>query len=81
VINAVQPHVAVDDGLTSTSLAALGAELSSLRADDVTFFTIPTAGTGQSHDGQSIVNLDWVALPGVREAFRSGDFRGVAPDA
>jgi LCP family protein required for cell wall assembly len=79
VINAVQPHVAVDDGLTSTSLAALGAELSSLRADDVTFFTIPTSGTGQSANGQSIVNLNWEALPAVQEAFRSDTLDVFAP--
>jgi LCP family protein required for cell wall assembly len=69
VINAVQPHVAVDDGLTFDRLATLGVELSTLRADDVTFFTIPTVGTGQSPDGQSIVNLNWEALRGLQEAF------------
>jgi hypothetical protein len=70
VIQAVQPHVAVDDGLTSGALAALGAELNGVRSEDVTFFTVPTTGTGTSADGQSIVNLDWAALPGVQEAFR-----------
>jgi LCP family protein required for cell wall assembly len=78
VINAVQPHVAVDDGLTPGSLAALGVEISGLRAEDVTFFTIPTAGTGRSHDGQSIVNLDWEAIPGVQEGFRSDTLDVVA---
>jgi hypothetical protein len=79
VINAVQPHVAVDDGLTSVSLAALAAELSALRADDVTFFTIPTSGTGQSEDGQSIVNLNLEALPGVQDAFRSDTLDRLVP--
>jgi LCP family protein required for cell wall assembly len=79
VIGAVQPHVAVDDGLTPGALVALGAELSALRAGDVTFFTIPTDGTGRSEDGQSIVNLNWEALPGVQEAFRSDTLDVVAP--
>jgi LCP family protein required for cell wall assembly len=78
LITAVQPHLAVDDGLTSGSLAALGAELSQLRSDDVTFFTVPTTGTGTSADGQSIVNLDWSALPGVQEAFRADNLETVA---
>jgi LCP family protein required for cell wall assembly len=79
VIGAVQPHVAVDDGLTSGAVAALGAELSELRSEDVTFFTVPTAGTGTSPDGQSIVNLDWAALPGVQEAFRADAVESVVP--
>jgi hypothetical protein len=79
LITAVQPHVAVDDGLTSGSLAGLGAELSQLRSEDVTFFTVPTTGTGTSPDGQSIVNLDWAALPGLQEAFRADTLETVAP--
>jgi LCP family protein required for cell wall assembly len=81
VIEAIRPHVAVDDGLTSVELAALGAELSGLRSTDVTFFTIPTAGTGTSDDGQSIVNLDWDALPGVQEGYRSDTLEAVATAA
>jgi LCP family protein required for cell wall assembly len=71
VVQAVQPHVAVDEGFTSGNVAQLGAELSGLRSADVTFFTIPTLGTGTSSDGQSIVNLDWAALPGMQAAFQA----------
>jgi anionic cell wall polymer biosynthesis LytR-Cps2A-Psr (LCP) family protein len=80
VIQAVQPHVAVDDGLTAGALAALGAELNGLRSEDVAFFTVPTAGTGTSADGQSIVNLDWAALPGVQEAFRADTMETITPE-
>ncbi|MBX0299893.1 LCP family protein [Cryobacterium sp. 1639] len=78
VIQAVQPHVAVDDGLTTGDLGMLAAQLSGLRSEDVQFFTIPTTGTGTSADGQSIVNLDWAALPGVQEAFRADAVETVA---
>jgi LCP family protein required for cell wall assembly len=78
LITAVQPHLAVDDGLTSGTLAGLGAELSQLNSDDVTFFTVPTTGTGRSPDGQSIVNLDWAALSGLQDAFRSDTLEAVA---
>ncbi|MGY4859459.1 LCP family protein [Cryobacterium sp. AP23] len=80
VIQAIQPHVAVDDGLTSGALAALGAELNGVRSEDVSFFTVPTAGTGTSPDGQSIVNLDWAALPGVQEAFRADTMEAITPE-
>jgi LCP family protein required for cell wall assembly len=79
LLNAVQPHVAVDDGLTSGAVVALGSELSGLQAEDVSFFTIPTSGTGTSPDGQSIVNINWDALPGVQDAFRADTLDAWAP--
>jgi LCP family protein required for cell wall assembly len=79
LLNAVQPHVAVDDGLTSGAVIALGSELSGLQAEDVTFFTIPTSGTGTSPDGQSIVNINWDALPGVQDAFRADTLHAWVP--
>jgi LCP family protein required for cell wall assembly len=79
LVEAVQPHLAVDDGLTSGAVAALGAELSGLQAHDVNFFTIPTSGTGTSPDGQSIVILDWNALLGLQEAFSADSLSVVNP--
>ncbi|WP_181397199.1 LCP family protein [Cryobacterium arcticum] len=78
-IRALQTHIAVDNELSSVDLATLGVELANVRAGDITFFTIPTAGTGTSADGQSIVNLDWAALPGVQDAFWLDNLGGVAP--
>lgn len=71
LVSAVTPHLAVDDGLTLAYMAAIGVELRDLRADDVTFFTMPTTGTGTSPDGQSIVNIDWGKFEAVRTAFRN----------
>jgi LCP family protein required for cell wall assembly len=79
LIDAVTPHLAIDSSLSSTDLVTLGLELSAVRADDVTFFTIPTNGTGTSADGQSIVNLDWSALPTLQEAYRSDSLVGGLP--
>ena len=78
LIGAVTPHLAIDEELSSTDLVALGVELRDVRTDAVAFFTIPTAGTGTSADGQSIVNLDWTALPAVQDAFRADTLDGVA---
>ena len=71
VIEAVSPNLAIDEELSATDLVSLGVELRDVREGDVSFFTIPTAGTGTSADGQSIVNLDWTALPALQEAYRS----------
>lgn len=71
LVGAVTPHLAVDDGLSLAYLAGIGVELRDLRADDVTFFTLPTNGTGTSPDGQSIVNVDWGEFEAVRTAFQT----------
>ncbi|WEO78000.1 LCP family protein [Cryobacterium sp. SO2] len=79
VIGAVTPHLAIDNTLTTTDLATLGVQLRDVRSSDVTFFTIPTSGTGTSGDGQSIVNLDWAALPALQAAYQSDSVAAVAP--
>jgi LCP family protein required for cell wall assembly len=81
VIGAVTPHLAIDEELTSGDLAALGVAMRDVRAEDVSFFTIPTTGTGPGTgiEGHPIVNLDWAALPGLQEAFRSDTLGAVLP--
>jgi len=79
VVEAVSPNLAIDEELSATDLVGLGMELREVREGDVSFFTIPTIGTGTSADGQSIVNLDWDALPALQEAYRSDSLSGVVP--
>lgn len=66
--DAMKPYVAVDGGVTAGYLAELAVELRGSEAPR--FFTMPTAGTGTSDDGQSIVNVDWAALPALQKAFQ-----------
>ena len=70
VIDAVAPYLTVDAGLTSGYAAQLGFELREVRQDDISFFTVPTLGTGTSADGQSIVLLDEAGIAEVQAAFR-----------
>jgi len=76
IVGAVTPHVAIDDALTPADMIALGAQLGEVQSDDVSFFTIPTVGTGTTDDGQPVVNLDWAALPALRDAFRNDTLGG-----
>ncbi|HZK59789.1 MAG TPA: LCP family protein [Cryobacterium sp.] len=80
LLGAVAPHLAVDEGLTLGYLATSGLELRSIRPADVTFFTVPTDGTGTSADGQSIVNLDWNKLTAVKKAFQTDTLGGYKPE-
>jgi LCP family protein required for cell wall assembly len=69
VLDAVTPYLKVDAGLTSGYVAGLAVELRGVHKADITFFTMPTLGTGRSEDGQSIVLLDRVKLAEVDAGF------------
>jgi len=79
-VSAISPYLKVDESLDSGYVAGLGFELRSLRTEDITFFTVPTAGTGTSPDGQSIVNLDAEQLAVVQEAFRTDTLQNYTPE-
>ena len=76
--------MAVDEGFTIDDMQSLALEMRSLRSKDISFMTAPTAGTGMSNDGQSIVNLDPDADAALFEAF-AGDtveeYLGANPEA
>lgn len=69
---ALTPYLTFDAGLDLPAAVRLGFDMRKVRADDITFFTSPTLGTGTSADGQSIVIPDQTELERVREAFQSG---------
>ena len=50
--------VAVDESFTLNQMQSLALETRHLHSNDIAFMTVPTAGTGTSVDGQSIVTLD-----------------------
>lgn len=58
IVNDFSPYLTVDANLTSSALITLALELKEVRTEDIVFFTLPTAGTGRSGDGQSIVLLE-----------------------
>ena len=70
----------MDDGFNSAYLTSLAWELRELRQPQVTFFTMPTEGTGTSGDGQSIVNVDWEGLEAVREGFQTDTLSAYQPE-
>jgi polyisoprenyl-teichoic acid--peptidoglycan teichoic acid transferase len=79
LVNSIAPFLKVDQGLDSAYVAGLGLQMRSVRSGDMTFFTAPTAGTGTSSDGQSIVNIDWNKLPTLQEAFRTDTLDAYQP--
>jgi LCP family protein required for cell wall assembly len=61
-------YLTVDSAFTLTEAGSLAYSLRGVDAADMSFFTMPTAGTGTSGDGQSIVKLDPAATSGLRDA-------------
>lgn len=80
LVDAVAPYLTVDDGLDAGYIAGLAVEMRSVRPNDISFFTAPTAGIGTSADGQSIVNIDWGRIPELQQAFRADALDAYEPD-
>lgn len=64
--------VSLDAGFGASDLRDLAFEMRGLRGEDLTFLTVPTAGTGRSDDGQSIVLLDDAGAAELFTAMRDG---------
>jgi len=80
LVGAVAPYLAVDDGLNAAYVAGLAVQLRDVRVGDVTFFTLPTMGTGTSSDGQSIVIIDQDKLKAVQQSFQSDTLDAYQPE-
>lgn len=75
VIDTVSPFLSLDNGFDAATAAGLGLQLKNLRSSDIEMFTLPTAGSGTSPDGQSIELPDEQALVEIGEALRTNTFR------
>jgi LCP family protein required for cell wall assembly len=76
LIKTVLPHVTLDASFTVKSLENLAFTLRNTAPGRGVFFTLPTAGTGISPDGQSIVRQDPAATAALSAALGSGKLAG-----
>lgn len=72
-VAATSEYLSVDAGLSFARLVELGWSLRNVGADDLVTFTVPTAGSGTSPDGQSIVTLNSLEVTSLSQALRSDD--------
>lgn len=72
-VTATSRYLAVDAGLDFGTLVSLGWSLRDVRPDDLRTFTMPTAGSGTSADGQSYVMVNDGAVQSLSAALRSDD--------
>jgi LCP family protein required for cell wall assembly len=75
-VSSTSEYLSVDPGLTFPTLVDLGWSLRGIRPHDLETFTLPTAGSGTSPDGQSFVEVDRSELTSLTIALRSDDVEG-----
>lgn len=76
-IQTLAKYLAADSGLTAPVAGGLAFGLNGLKADAIRTLTLPTAGTGTSPDGQSIVRLDDARTAELRNALAADDVMAV----
>ena len=84
LLNVVSKSVAIDERLGLNDMREIAQSLQNLRANDITFLTAPTSGTGRSADGQSIVILDRAAFDPLSAAIANDtitDYIGANKDS
>ena len=79
LVASIAPFLTVDRGFDSAYVGGLALQLQSVRSDEMTFFTAPTAGIRSIQDGQSIVNVDWQEMPLLQKAFHDDTLEILQP--
>lgn len=72
-IGTLARYIAVDEGLTAPVAASLAFDYRGLKPDAIHTLTLPTAGTGRSPDGQSIVRVDEARTGVLSKALAADD--------
>ncbi|GAB2614424.1 LCP family protein [Pseudactinotalea suaedae] len=72
-LRTVAGSVAVDEGFTIAKMRSLALSLRDVLPSDLTFMTVPVAGTDTSSDGQSIVVLDQGPFDALMDVIASDD--------
>lgn len=80
LVEATTPYVAMDGDFGVGTMVGMGTSMSSVRAGDITSFTLPTAGIGTEGGGQSVVYVDWDELEEVQERFKNDELADYQPD-
>ncbi|MFY0407316.1 LCP family protein [Solicola sp. PLA-1-18] len=72
-LGAVTSNLTVDEDFTNGDIRGLAFAMRSLRSDDVTFLTTPTAGFATLDNGQSVVNVDEIKAKELFDAVFADD--------
>ncbi|MGP5264855.1 LCP family protein [Glutamicibacter arilaitensis] len=70
IVDKVSPYLTFDDNFDAATLVGLGLQLKNVDTENMEMFTMPTAGTSTSADGQSIELASELAIVQISEALQ-----------
>ncbi|MGQ3385041.1 LCP family protein [Glutamicibacter sp. TV12E] len=71
IVDTVSPYLTFDEDFDAATLVGLGMQLKNVDTQNMAMFTMPTAGTSVSADGQSIELASELAIAQIGEALRT----------
>lgn len=71
LVDKVSPYLTFDESFDAATMAGLAMQLKNVSAEDMKMFTMPTAGSATSADGQSIELASELAVAQISEALQT----------
>lgn len=71
IVDKVSPYLTFDDQFDAATLVGLGLQLKDIDTANMAMFTMPTAGSSMSVDGQSVELVSELAISQIREALQT----------
>jgi len=71
IVDTVSPYLTFDEDFDAATLVGLGLQLKNVDTRNMAMFTLPTAGTSTTADGQSIELASELAIAQIGEALRT----------
>ncbi|WP_431711901.1 LCP family protein [Glutamicibacter uratoxydans] len=71
LVDKVSPYLTFDDSFDAATMAGLAMQLNNVSSSDIRMFTMPTAGSGTSADGQAIELASELAIQQISEALKT----------
>ena len=71
LVDKVSPYLTFDESLDAATIVGLAMQLKAVSAEDMRMFTMPTAGSATSSDGQAIELASELAVAQISEALQT----------
>lgn len=75
IVDKISPYLTFDDGFDAATIVGLGRELSNVNPSGMKMFTVPTAGTSTTSDGQSVELPSELAISQIADALQKDSMK------
>ncbi|MGO2067462.1 MAG: hypothetical protein ACTH22_02420, partial [Glutamicibacter arilaitensis] len=76
IVDKVSPFLTFDENFDAATLVGLGLQLKNVDTQNMEMFTMPTAGTATTAQGQSIELASELAMTQIAQALQEDDMAG-----